>query len=217
VLAYAALTAVLLVIGALLLHSWAFAGLRAWDDSVSRWLAGHRNPSWDDIVMASGRMADTLPVVIAALAVEIVLALRRRWAEMLLVVLALGIEFFTFLTVNYVIARPRPDVPKLGGEPTTYSYPSGHIAATLVLWGSVAWLLTRSTRPVGHRFAPLAWVVAGLAAAVVGVSRVYRGMHHLTDVVAGAFVGVVALAVAISLVELVERRRAESREREAVS
>ena len=60
---------------------------------------------------------------------------------MLVIVVGLPLELAAFLTANYLVARPRPSVPKLGDQPGTYSYPSGHIAATIVLWGAVAVLL----------------------------------------------------------------------------
>ena len=62
--------------------------------------------------------------------VEIVLAVRRRWRDLLLVVVGLAVELAVFLTVNEVVRRPRPSVTKLGIEPATFSFPSGHVAAT---------------------------------------------------------------------------------------
>jgi membrane-associated phospholipid phosphatase len=149
-------------------------------------------------------MADTVPVVAAAIVVEVVLVLRRRFSHLLLLAVGLGVELSAFLLANYIIARPRPDVPKLGGQPGTNSYPSGHIAATIVLWGGVAALLLWQ-----HRSVLLRWVAAvavAIVAAAVGFTRIYRGMHHPTDVIVGAGLGVAALAVGVATVLLVEAR-----------
>ena len=78
-----------------------------------------------------------MPIVAVALLLEAFLALRRRWRDLLLVALGLAVEITVFLVVNELVRRARPSVPKLGLEPSTYSFPSGHIAATLVLYGSV--------------------------------------------------------------------------------
>ncbi len=208
VAAYVALTLGLLAIGWLVADSSWLSGVRAWDDRTSQWFASHRTAFLNDWVQRAGRVADTVPVIVVAAIVEFVIVWTRRWAQLLLLAVGLCFELFVFLTVNYIVARPRPAVAKLGVEPGTYSYPSGHIAATVVLWGGIALLLTWH-----HPRCPwVAWVAAAAAAliaAVVGFSRIYRGMHHVTDVVAGAVLGVAALAVAVATVRLAERRQPE--------
>jgi membrane-associated phospholipid phosphatase len=112
-----------------------------------------------------------------------------------LVLSGLALELSVFLTVNALVDRPRPDVPRLGELPHTSSFPSGHVAATIVLYGSVALFLSLSKQRALVQW--LAWSVVVLFAACVAFSRVYRGMHHHTDVLAGALLGVACLSVAI--------------------
>ena len=105
-------------------------------------------------------------------------------------------EVVMFLTVTAVVARPRPDVEQLDPAPPTSSFPSGHTYAAFVLWGGIAALAH------WQRWAPhlrrMAMVLAMVLPLAVGASRIYRGMHHPTDVVASLVLGlvwVVALVV----------------------
>jgi undecaprenyl-diphosphatase len=85
-------------------------------------------------------------------------------------------------------------VPRLGSTPTTSSFPSGHTAATLVLYGAIAIFVSATVRTLVWR--ALAWLAAALFPVVVGFSRVYRGFHHPTDVIFGYLLGAAVLWVA---------------------
>jgi membrane-associated phospholipid phosphatase len=192
---YVGMVAAMVGIGELIVHFGLFAGLRDWDDSVTRWMADHRTGLVDTITGLLSRAADTMGVLVSALILELVLVFQKRWWPLLVAPIALGLELVTFLTVNAVVGRPRPDVAKLGSEPSTSSFPSGHTAATVVFWGAVALLFCsastyRWVRSTGYT------VVVVLAIAV-GTARVYRGMHHPTDVVFGALMGLTALSVTV--------------------
>ena len=206
---YLGISVVLITAGWLLVHASFLGPLRDFDDSVSTWFADHRSPALNGWVLGVGRIADTVPVVAAAVVVCAVLAIRRWWAEIAVLAVGLSLELLAFLTVNYVVARARPDVPKLGDQPGTYSYPSGHIAATIVLWGGVAVLLVWHHR--GRRWlTAVVTVVVVIVAGLVGFSRIYRGMHHLLDVAAGAVLGVVALAIAVAVARALSTADAEA-------
>jgi undecaprenyl-diphosphatase len=190
----AALIAILSLIGAFITSLSLTAGIRRWDESVNRWMADGRSHTLIRIGEWFTNMADTRPVVGIIALVTIVLAICRQWRAMLLLPLAMLIEISTFLAVNYIVGRPRPNVSKIGSIPRTYSFPSGHVAATLVCWFGAALLLLAFGRWLLGR------VVAALGAIVTvmtGWSRVYLGMHHLLDVLIGLAMGVAALTIAV--------------------
>src|SRR4051794_30894180 len=68
---YVGMVAVLVGIGELIVHFGLFAGLRDWDDSVTRWMADHRTGLLDTITGFVSRAADTLGVIVSALILEI--------------------------------------------------------------------------------------------------------------------------------------------------
>ena len=81
------------------------------------------------------------------------------------------------------------DVPPAGP-----SFPSGHVAATFALYGSLALIATLHHSNKVRVF--LQWVFAVVAVVAVAFARVYRGAHHVSDVIAGAALGIVCVIVA---------------------
>ena len=103
-----------------------------------------------------------------------------------------------------VFHRPRPtwDMPLLTAR--GWSFPSGHAMGSLVAYGMLAYLLVRRLDRPRRRLAIIA--CAALLVLLIGLSRMYLGVHYFSDVIGGYAAGVVWLAACISGLE-VERRR----------
>jgi membrane-associated phospholipid phosphatase len=100
-----------------------------------------------------------------------------------------------FLLASSVVQRPRPAVVRLDQAPFTSSYPSGHVGATTALYVSLALLALRlGQRWLGRAVA----MVCVLVPMAVMFSRLYRGMHHPTDVAVGMVSGLVCAWLAHS-------------------
>ena len=171
-------------------------GRPAAEDGVNRMLAAHRGPLADSVSSwFSGLAATSSVVTVTALCVlALLLAPKRpRWWDAAFLGGAVAVQALVFLLVTICVERPRPDVVRLDGAPPTSSFPSGHTGAALALYGGLAVLAyLRLRRP---------WRVPVAAAllllpVLVGLSRLYRGMHHPTDVVAALLNGSVVLVVA---------------------
>ena len=202
---YVAICLVFAGIGLLVTHQ--LGALTRWDDHVVRSFADNRTSALNHWTDYATKVADTFGILVVLLAAAIVLfVLRHRW-EALFLVVALCLELATFLTVNTVVDRPRPAGPRLGSLPSTSSFPSGHTAAMVALYGGLALLINARFR--ARIVGIVSWIVALLAAAAIGFARVYRGMHHPSDVVAGALLGFAVLAVAFLAVRAGERAAAE--------
>jgi len=191
--AYVALSALLVAIGLVLTHF--LAPVRHWDDHVNAWFAAHRTPGWTRASKDGTFLADTLGVVVVAAVATIVAVVCRCGRASALVLCGLAVELSVFLTVNYSVQRPRPVAPHVGATPSTYSFPSGHVAATLVLYGGIALIVTARTRAVWARV--LVWALSACMVVWVGWSRVYEAEHHPTDVMAGICLGVGALIAGV--------------------
>ena len=116
----------------------------------------------------------------------------KRWREPLMMVVPLVLEASAFITVTYIVSRPRPDVERLESSPVDSSFPSGHVAAATA-YGALVVIVFWHVR---NRIARAAVVVLSIAIPViVGWARMYRGMHHLTDVIAGFLLGIASVAM----------------------
>ena len=119
-----------------------------------------------------------------------------RWRESWTLFAAIVGELLVFLIVTAVVNRDRPTVPHLDAAPPTSSFPSGHTAAAVALYGCIAVIVLRMLRP--RWLAVLIAIVCTLVPVVVAVSRLYRGMHHVSDVVFGAIGGGLWLLIVLT-------------------
>jgi undecaprenyl-diphosphatase len=192
-----------LVAGGLLMtrvfdHGW----LIREDRSVSRWFLTHRTPTLNSWTQVGSSLSDTLSAVV--LTILLVAGLRlwlHRWRESIAIFLSIQGELFIFLLVTATVHRQRPSVTRLDPAPPTSSFPSGHTGAAVALYVGVAVLLFVLSRNWSYRAGALA--VAGvvcLVPVVVALSRLYRGMHFLTDVLAGAVAGGLWMAIVMATV-----------------
>jgi undecaprenyl-diphosphatase len=171
------------------------------DHSVERWFAHGRDPELNTVTHYTTYLGETIPVIIIGLALAIFARLLwKRWREPALVAVALVGEVSIFIAITLLIHRNRPPVHHLDVAPPTSSFPSGHTAASVVLYFLIALLISsRMQSPFGRK---LLWTLAVLLPIVVGLSRLYRGMHYPTDVLSGAMLGGAWLITAVKGVRL---------------
>ncbi len=181
-------------LGALLTGPLADSDLLQWDRQHPVDLEQVRTATGETWSRIGSGMGDTLTVIGIAIAVGVVLLIARRWTSVVLLATALLVEVTVFVSTTMLIARDRPEVEQLDVSPPTSSFPSGHTAAATTLALSLAVLVGWNTRSTPLRW--FAWTVAVLVGPVVAYSRVYRGMHHPTDVMVGFALGIACVAVA---------------------
>lgn len=193
-LGWVTLLAVLAGTGLLLTGPMADSALLRWDERLPVQWARSRDAATSAWSQSGSTAGDTLTVVGIAIAVGIGLLIIRRWASVLLLATAMLAEVSIFMATTAVVSRDRPDVVQMDVSPPTSSFPSGHTAAATALALSLALVVAWNVRSTALRVA--AWSLALLVGPIVGVSRVYRGMHHPTDVVMGLVLGASCVLVA---------------------
>jgi len=140
---------------------------------------------------------------VAAIAAYL-LARRRYYAEAVLMVLAyVGAEVLSY-SLKLAFRRDRPFFTDPLATVSTYSFPSGHATVSVAVYGALCLVLVRRlTGPT--RLVCLAAAV--LLVSLIGFSRLYLGVHFLSDVLAGFSVGLAWLALCVVVLDLHHRRR----------
>ncbi|WP_338485945.1 phosphatase PAP2 family protein [Streptomyces sp. SCSIO 75703] len=160
-----------------------------------RWALGHENVT-DGMRFLSDRLWDpwTMRVLCAGVAVWLWGWIRDRWTALwLAVTCAVGGVFQQALKA--AVGRPRPVWAHPVDSARYAAFPSGHAMTATVVCGALVWLVYRYGAPrAARRTAGAAAVVSVVG---VGATRVWLGVHWLSDVVGGWLFGglVVALAV----------------------
>ena len=183
-------------------------GLGESDEDISEWLAGHRSTNQEHLSWIGSTLAGGLVIPVVIGLCLLVFLVTRHWLLAAFVLFAVAVESGSYRATSLIVERRRPDVERLESLPVDASYPSGHTAASIALYGGLLLLLTSRIRNPAVRIAALVIGIDDLpwAEAVsprltmpifVGWARMYRGMHHLTDVGAGVFMGLAALVIII--------------------
>ncbi len=132
-------------------------------------------------------------IILVTFATSIWLGMRRHWPELIVLVVGTILIFIGIDVIKDEVARPRPESGLVSAP--GYSYPSGH-SAHAVTYAFIALTIAIRVRPGMQRAAGL--VTAGIAVAVViGLSRVYLGVHYMSDVSGGWGLGVAVFALPV--------------------
>lgn len=194
VMGWLTIVAVLAGTGLMLTGPLADSALLRWDERIPVQWENGRTPATSSWSHVGSTMGDTLTVVAIAVTVGVVLLTFRRWASVLVLATALLTEVSTFVAATLLVERDRPDVVQMDVSPPTSSFPSGHTAAATALALTLALIVTWHVSSTAVRTA--VWSLAVLVGPTVAVSRVYRGMHHPTDVLVGLLLGAACVLVA---------------------
>jgi len=125
-------------------------------------------------------------IILSGAVLGYLLMLGRRGPALLLLISVAGGTALNDL-LKYVFARPRPDLVLPATQVFTSSFPSGHAAVSAVVYLTLGALLARDAPSVAAKIYVMA--VAILIVFLVGVSRVFLGVHYPTDVLAGWCIG----------------------------
>ena len=121
-----------------------------WDDSVVRWLEDRRTPGLDTAAAAGSHVADTIVgVFVAAVGGPGRLWWQQSWRPLVYFTVLVGGYLALYVIVTALVPRDRPPVEILDpGLVPDHSFPSGHMATSIVVYGAIVCGCPRS-RPAG--------------------------------------------------------------------
>jgi membrane-associated phospholipid phosphatase len=175
------------------------------DTKAHQWASNHRSLGATAFFTAFSFVGGPvfLAVVVAIVAIVLLVQRRFRWAAYLVLTTGLGSLLVTQLKLYF--ARARPDLTVALRHAKGYSFPSGHAMGSTIVAGALTYLAFRICRTWRSKAAALAAGATFIAA--VAFSRVYLGVHWISDIAAGLTAGLVWVITATIAYEATRRIR----------
>ena len=174
------------------------ANMKMIDSSVGLFFFHHRADTTASAFYYFTQLGSTTGVAIMFLVAALVLVLKKKWhylAALLLAVLGTGASIY-FTKVYFHRERPL-DVGYY--KPSSFSFPSGHSAEALSLFGMIAVLVLLERQHIRNAYF---WVSLCLTyILLIGFSRIFLGVHFVSDVVGGYLLGSLWLILAVCMLE----------------
>jgi undecaprenyl-diphosphatase len=182
---------------------------RQFDEATRAAVHQLASPAMTTAMRGISFLGSTLFLTLATAAVIIWFA-SRKWGReaKLMAATMIGASLLNVsLKVAFKRSRPVPFFDLL--PPESYSFPSGHALTSACFFGAFAAIIT--ARMKSRRARIMVWVVCTITFVVIGLSRIYLGVHHTTDVIAG-FAAALIWILVVRFVELTLRRRRRRKE-----
>ena len=199
----------LLALLALALSLWAFGaivdeqileGETRTDERLAVWLHGRATEPLTDAFRAVTRLGNFVTLFAVTLVAVVIFWRRRERLDAAFVALAaLGAQVLS-TGMKLGFRRDRPFFPDPLATESTFSFPSGHALVSLAVYGSIALVLAR--RLSSHTERALLLGATALLVVAIGFSRLYLGVHFLSDVLAGYAAGAAWLAFLYVVLEV---------------
>lgn len=161
--------------------------LTALDDYGYRFIASFQSLEMTSTMIAITFFGSTLAVIVICLICIII-----KWDMGLLVSLNVALITIINQIIKLYVARARPSVLRLVVE-ESYSFPSAHAMVSLTLFGMIAYLLWNKYKVVSVLLIGLVFLI--------GISRIYLGVHYVSDVIGGYLFALAYLGTIIPILK----------------
>jgi len=155
------------------------------------------SPLWTSLFLAVTKLGSTVYLTIIGSAAGIVFIGFRWFRPLGLFIIAMIGQAILHNGAKLYFARPRPAAMISYPAIETFSFPSGHALSSFCLYAALVWLITNRLENPALKAA--IWAAALLLIFLIGLSRVYVGVHYPSDVLAGWLAaGILTTAVMLS-------------------
>ena len=159
------------------------------DEAVSKLFIELRNPG---LTMFFKQITDFGYVQVLVILIAVILIVFHKYRFAYILPIHVGICVIFNLLLKNLFLRPRPTFPHLVEE-TGFSFPSGHAMVTMTAYGYLIYVV--------YHYIKIPWLkyllitVLSCLIILVGISRIFLGVHYLTDVLAGFSISIFYLMV----------------------
>ncbi|MGV9711091.1 phosphatase PAP2 family protein [Gordonia sp. NPDC003424] len=176
------------------------------DRDITNRVVSARTEWGETLAHAMTVTGNTLALTVAVMAVTVFLMVRRAFPEAAMVGFGALLGYLLMIALKGLFGRSRPPVHDRLLDIDTYSFPSGHAMMSMIVFGLFAVAAYRLSEWV--RAHPWILLIAPLWSIAIGCTRVYLGVHWMTDVVAGWLIGALWVAGCALLLARVSPRHA---------
>ncbi len=198
---------------------WLFGGLAEdlltgdpivrFDQLLADYLHSHATPPLTTFFLVVNALGSIETIVLLGVVVAAFLAWGRRWLFLGSWVAAVAGSAVLNQLLKGLFERPRPFFEHPLLIETSYSFPSGHAMESFVVYGMLAYFAVLALRSWESRVGVI--FGAALLVVLIGFSRMYLGVHYLSDVLAGYAAGGVWLSALVTGVETIRRGKNETK------
>ena len=165
------------------------------DAHVAEWLHLHASGGMTQFMLLVSLLHSTIAMSAYSLVIGGLAFRQRQWRRVSTLALCMGGGLLLNVLMKLAFQRARPEVAEPIITLTSYSFPSGHVAASTIFYGlGVVWVWRRTW---ALQWRLLVLIGAALAVLLVAFSRMYLGVHYLSDVAAAFAEGVAWLTLCL--------------------
>lgn len=166
------------------------------DSTIRNAMRQIQSPMWTVVFLTVTKLGSTLYLTFVGIIIGIAFIILRWFRPLLLFLIAMAGQAALDRGFKWYFARPRPAALINYPEVPSFSFPSGHALSSLCLYAVAAWFVT--TRIENSALKVGVWIFTAVLVLLIGVSRVYIGVHNPTDVLAGFLAGMIWTGAVIS-------------------
>ena len=165
------------------------------DDRITDWVVDSRHEPLTSVMHMTTAMGDTLPLALVVIGVFVVAWLSNRIDLAITIAVGSLSGYLLMLILKLLFSRDRPPVENRLIDVGGASFPSGHAMLSTVVYGLTAVVVFRIFPRIRERAVVLVWLP--VLVLLIGLSRVYLGVHWASDVVFGWLFGLIWLAACL--------------------
>lgn len=175
--------------------------IRGFDNRIISFVQGKISDRLTSVMLVITFFGSVKGVAIITIIVILILFFSRHRLLCLFLAVTIGIGAGVFNRIlKLYFKRERPDIHPIIQE-NGFSFPSGHSMGSMILYGSLAFILVKLAK---HNWSKGIGILVGIIIIfVVGVSRIYLGVHYPSDVVGGYIAGAFWLLICITIFEII--------------
>ncbi|WEG12584.1 phosphatase PAP2 family protein [Pullulanibacillus sp. KACC 23026] len=169
--------------------------------TLQRLIYNYSNGAYLDFFTRMTRLGSAPLYIMVSLILMLGLSLMKNYKGLIFVPINLIGSALLNVLLKHLLLKPRPEVEHLVYA-GSYSFPSGHSMNAMVFYGFLAFLLMEFLGPIWAKWLTL--LIAALFILLIGMSRVYLGVHYPLDIIGGYSAGLAWLSLIIFIYKQIE-------------